>query len=38
MSVDSGGSIRILAAHYGVVGLKPTVGRMSDLGCQSLLV
>jgi Asp-tRNA(Asn)/Glu-tRNA(Gln) amidotransferase A subunit family amidase len=36
VSADAGGSIRIPAALCGVVGLKPTFGRMSERGAATL--
>lgn len=36
VSADAGGSIRIPAALCGVVGLKPTFGRMSERGAAAL--
>jgi Asp-tRNA(Asn)/Glu-tRNA(Gln) amidotransferase A subunit family amidase len=36
ISADAGGSIRIPSAHCGVVGLKPTFGRVSERGAVPL--
>jgi Asp-tRNA(Asn)/Glu-tRNA(Gln) amidotransferase A subunit family amidase len=36
VSADAGGSIRIPAALCGVVGLKPTFGRVSERGAATL--
>jgi Asp-tRNA(Asn)/Glu-tRNA(Gln) amidotransferase A subunit family amidase len=36
IGADGGGSIRIPSAHCGIVGLKPTFGRISEFGAAPL--
>lgn len=36
IGADGGGSIRVPSAHCGIVGLKPTFGRISEFGAAPL--
>jgi Asp-tRNA(Asn)/Glu-tRNA(Gln) amidotransferase A subunit family amidase len=36
LGADGGGSIRVPSAHCGIVGLKPTFGRVSEFGAAPL--